>query len=75
MPPSAPSELRRLAAALVRMQPLRNGADYNPTMRFTKKSVLVYVEEARRILEDLANIAPSDKCAFAVHMLFKERRD
>lgn len=56
MPSSMPQELRRLGSALVRLQPIRNGADYNPTMRFD-------------------NTAQSKKCAFAVHVLFKERRD
>ncbi len=75
MPSSMPQELRRLGSALVRLQPIRNGADYNPTMRFDKKSVVTYMEEARRILDDLENTAQSKKCAFAVHVLFKERRD
>ena len=75
IPSSTPHELRRLGAELVRMQPLRHGADYNPVARFTKKDVLAHVDEARGILEDLEDAALPDRRLFAVHVLFKERRD
>lgn len=75
VPPSTPYPLRRLATAVVRLQPIRNGADYDPTVRFAKQDVLAYVDEARRILEDLERVSPADRRAFTVHVLFKERRD
>lgn len=37
--------------------------------------VLAHVEDARGILADLQGAAPSAKRAFAVHVLFRERRD
>ena len=72
---STPQTLRRLGAELVHIQPLRNAADYDPVARFSKKEVLAHVEDARGILADLQGAAPSAKRAFAVHVLFRERRD
>lgn len=75
VPPSTPYPLRQLGTALVQLQPIRNGADYNPVVRLAKRDVLAQVDEARRILEDLESATPSDRRAFTVHVLFKERRD
>ena len=57
------------------LQPVRNGADYDPAVRVAKKDVLAHIDEARRILENLGAASPSDRRAFTVHLLFKERRD
>ena len=75
VPLSTPYPLRQLGTALVELQPMRNGADYNPAVRLTKKDVLAHIDEARRILEDLGAASPSDRRAYTVHVLFKERRD
>lgn len=75
VPPSTPYPLRQLGTALVQLQPIRNGADYNPVVRLAKRDVLAQVDEARRILEDLESATPSDRRAFTVHVLFRERRD
>lgn len=75
VPPATPHALRRLGAELVRLQSIRNAADYNPAVRFAKNDVLTHVDVARGILEDLESPTPSDKRAFAVHVLFRQRRD
>lgn len=75
VPPSTPYPLRQLGTALVELQRIRNGADYNPVVRLARKDVLARVDEARRILEDLERATPADRRAFTVHVLFKERRD
>ncbi len=75
VPPSTPYPLRQLGTALVQLQPIRNGADYNPVARFAKRDVLAQVDAARGILDDLERTAQSERRAFAVHVLFAERRD
>lgn len=75
IPSSTPDALGRFGAALVRLQPLRNRADYNPAARFAKRDVLAQVDAARGILDDLESTTQSERRAFAVHVLFAERRD
>lgn len=75
IPSSSPRALRRFGAEIVSMQPARHGADYNPAVRFTKRDVLAHVQEARGILQDLEHTSFSERRVFAVHVLFRERRD
>ena len=75
VPPATPYPLRQLGTALVQLQPIRNGADYNPAVRLAKRDVLAQVDAARGILDDLERTTQSERRAFAVHVLFAERRD
>lgn len=49
----------------------RENADYDPTEKFFKSSVMLDIAEARDVIDRFNSSPRKDRCAFAAFMLFK----
>ena len=70
-----PQGIRDFARQFVKMQDIRNKADYDPLESFTRSVVLQLIQETRAAIEVFENVPSRDRRAFAVFVLFKLRRD
>lgn len=70
-----PKEIADFGELFVAMQGRRHQADYDPLMRFTKSSVALSLEEARRTIANYLRAATRDRRAFAAYVLLKQRTD
>ena len=67
--------IRDFGKQFVIMQRLRHYADYAPTTAFARARVIQYVDETERIITQFNNEPAGDRRAFAIHALFRLRRD
>lgn len=74
LPGHLPPSMRRFATEVAAMQERRHRADYDPEARFSKRHVIAFVAKANSLLADLRRATPAEKRAFAIHVLFRERR-
>ena len=70
-----PDEIRDFAQTFADMQPLRNGADYDPDAEFSRKNVIQSINEAEDAILRFPNAPIADRRAFAVHVLMAARRN
>lgn len=70
-----PVELRVFAQVFADMQPLRNQADYNPDAEFSRKNVILLINESENAIRGFPNAPIADRRAFAVHVLMAPRRN
>lgn len=70
-----PRAIRDFARQFVKMQEIRNKADYDPLELFTRSAVLQFIQETKVAIKDFEDVPSRDRKAFAVFVLFKLRRD
>ena len=68
-----PREIRGFGRLFVNLQVERHRADYDPTARFDRTTVIQLVAEAERRIIALQNAAPADRRDFAIYVLFRDR--
>ena len=68
-----PVEIQRFARLFTDLQNERVNADYDPSSTFFKFDVEVRIRTARLAAEEFESTKITDRRAFAVHVLFKER--
>ncbi len=69
------TEIQNFARRFVTMQYQRQLADYSPSAAFSRERVLLLIDEADDAIDSLDNAVASDRRAFAIHVLFRRRRD
>ena len=70
-----PAEVREFADHFVYMQRYRHHADYAPVTDFSRSWVAYLVEQTERIINRFNNAPAGDRRAFAIHVLFRTRRE
>ncbi|WP_240549473.1 hypothetical protein [Devosia salina] len=68
-----PQEIQDFAYMFRQMQLKRHTADYDPTARTHKSTVLVDIDAVEAAIKDFAAVAIKDRRAFAAFVLFPER--
>jgi uncharacterized protein (UPF0332 family) len=68
-----PDEIRNFADLFVAMQAKRHTADYDPTARHSKSSVLIDIKIAEDAITRFNRVSIKHKRAFAAYILFKNR--
>ncbi len=66
--------LALVAEAFVDLQIARQGADYDPAFRVDGSDAISHCDRAARALSTLSQVPRSDRRAFAVALLFRNRR-
>lgn len=72
---SFPVEIQKFAQVFADMQPLRNLADYDPDAGFSRKNVILHINESENAIRGFPNAPIYDRRAFAVHVLMAPRRN
>ena len=70
-----PLEIQDFGRCFVATQRYRHQADYAPEATFSRSQVLELIDEGETALADFGNAAAMDRRAFAIHVLFRLRRD
>ena len=70
-----PLEIQDFGRRFVAIQRYRHQADYAPEATFSRSQVLELIDEGETAIADFGNAAAMDRRAFAVHVLFRSRRD
>ena len=70
-----PVEIRDFAQKFADMQPLRNIADYDPDAEFSRKDVILHINESEDVILRFPSAPIPDRRAFAVHVLMDVRRN
>ena len=70
-----PLEIQFFARQFVAMQNQRQRADYSPTATFSRERVMLLIGEAGDAIDSLENATAADRRAFAIHVLFRRRRE
>ena len=68
-------EIQNFGRRFVTMQYQRQLADYSPSATFSRERVMLLINEANDAIDSLENAVASDRRAFAIHVLFRRRRD
>ena len=68
-----PRAIEDFANRFVVMQFKRHAADYDPYVRFTKAEALQDVLESEGVIERFLAVDPTERRAFAAHVLLKHR--
>ena len=68
-------EIQNFGRRFVIMQYQRQLADYSPSAIFSRERVMLLIDEADDAINSLENAFASDRRAFAIHVLFRRRRD
>ena len=72
---SFPIEIQDFGRRFVEVQRYRHQADYAPEAVFHRFRVLDLIDEAERVVAGLRSVPTIDRRAFAIHVLFRSRRD
>jgi hypothetical protein len=72
LPPTfqIPREIRTLASTFVELQEKRHLADYDLTERFTRSDVMALIEQAETVIEEFAELPPSNERKFFLACLW-----
>ena len=70
-----PPGIQDFGRHFVGMQRFRHQADYAPNGTFSRSQALELINECERVIADLRSAPTIDQRAFAVHVLFRPRRD
>ncbi len=70
-----PSPIREFGEWFVEMQRHRHFADYDPDADFSRSQVQYLIYETDRVIVGLNDVEIRDLRAFAVYVLFRNRRD
>ena len=70
-----PAEIRAFGRRFVYMQGQRQQADYSPGAIFSRVRVLQLIDESEDAITALDSTPNADLRAFAIHVLFRPRRD
>lgn len=70
-----PQEVQDFANMFIQMQAKRHAADYDPTTRSKKDTVLLDIEAVEAAINDFAKVATKDRRAFAALVLFKQQNE
>ncbi|MBO9100016.1 hypothetical protein J5287_12125 [Rhizobium sp. K1/93] len=70
-----PKEVQDFANMFVQMQTKRHAADYDPTTRSKKSTVLLDIEGVEAAINDFMKAAVKDRRAFAALVLFKQQNE
>ena len=70
-----PPDIQGFGRHFVAMQRFRHQADYAPHQTFSRSQTLELINECERVIPDLRGAPAIDQRAFAVHILFRTRRD
>ena len=68
-------QVQAFARRFILMQQERNHADYDPLSGFTREEVLLLIQETETVIKYFRNASPSDRRAFAAHVLLRSRRN
>ena len=68
-------ETQRFGRHFVAMQRHRHYADYAPVTDFNRSVVMALVDETERVIAAFNDAPAGDRRAFAIHVLFRTRRD
>lgn len=68
-----PRDIEDFANAFVTMQAKRHMADYDPSERLYKSSVLQDIADAEDVMDRFGRADVKDRRAFAAYVLFKTR--
>ena len=70
-----PIEIQDFGRRFVAIQRYRHRADYAPEAAFHRLRVLDLIAETERVIASLRDVPAIDRRAFAIHVLFRARRD
>ena len=70
-----PTEIQYFGRRFVFMQGQRHLAEYSPSVSFSRGWVIQAIDETEDAIDAFENASNSDKRAFAIHVLFRLRRD
>lgn len=70
-----PQGVRKFSEGFVRMQRLRQMADYAPDSDFSRSDVLQLVDEIEKDIAEFAAVPAADRAAFSVYVLLRMRAD
>ena len=70
-----PIEIQDFGRRFVAIQRYRHRADYAPEAAFHRLRVLDLIAETERVIAGLRAVPAIDRRAFAIHVLFRSRRD
>ena len=68
-----PYQIQEFALLFADMQRHRQEADYNPDARFSRSDVLIFIDQAKKVLSEFVDTDTRDQRAFAVYVLFRVR--
>ena len=69
-----PRQILEFAELFVDMQRHRQEADYDPDAQFFRSDVLVFIDQAKKVLSEFADTDAREQQAFAVYVLFRVRQ-
>ena len=69
-----PQQIQEFGRFFVDMQRQRQDADYDPDAQFFRSDVLVFIDQAKKVLSEFADTDTRDQRAFAVYVLFRVRQ-
>ena len=70
-----PLEIQEFARHFVDMQQRRHHADYAPVTDFNRSVIMALIGETERVIAQFNNAPANTRRAFAIHVLFRTRRD
>lgn len=68
-------EIQRFGRHFVDMQRHRHYADYAPNTDYHRLAVVSLIDETARVIAEFNNVPAGERRAFAIHVLFRTRRD
>jgi hypothetical protein len=74
LPAGFSQDLGEVADAFIRFQKLRNDADYDPLVSFTRRDVQAHILLAEDAISKFNRAPIKDRRAFVVWLLFPNRR-
>ena len=70
-----PGEIQDFGRQYVLMQGQRQRADYSPEATFSRYRVMQLIEETEAVIGEFDSAPSTDRRAFAIHVLFRQRRE
>lgn len=70
-----PTEIQDFGDQFVEMQRRRHHADYAPETDYRRSDVMRFIDETERVIAAFNRLPVEDRRAFAIHVLFRTRRD
>ena len=68
-----PAEIEGFGNQFVEMQQQRHSADYDPEAAFQRNEVIDLIDQTESVITDFNGVAPRERRAFAVYVLFRLR--
>ncbi len=68
-------EIQEFGRHFINMQRYRHYADYAPMTNLRRSEVMGYIDETQRVISQFNTAPAGERRAFAIHVLFRTRRD